>query len=102
MSVPRPDVVHNASQQVPMSSTASSNSNTPSPPQVRRRDGKKYVGCSPFADYELTTKLGEGTFGEVHKAMHKESGAVVALKRVLMHNEKEGLPITAIREIKLL
>ncbi|KAJ2712789.1 serine/threonine protein kinase, CMGC, CDC2/CDK sub, partial [Coemansia spiralis] len=50
----------------------------------------------------LTTKLGEGTFGEVHKAVHKSSGDVVALKRVLMHNEKEGLPITAIREIKLL
>ncbi|KAJ2819079.1 serine/threonine protein kinase, CMGC, CDC2/CDK sub [Coemansia erecta] len=85
-----------------MSSTASSNSNTPSPPRIRRRDGKKYVGCSPFDDYELTTKLGEGTFGEVHKAVHKETGALVALKRVLMHNEKEGLPITAIREIKLL
>ncbi|KAJ1936131.1 serine/threonine protein kinase, CMGC, CDC2/CDK sub, partial [Linderina pennispora] len=42
------------------------------------------------------------TFGEVHKAVHKATGDVVALKRVLMHNEKEGLPITAIREIKLL
>ncbi|KAJ2852247.1 serine/threonine protein kinase, CMGC, CDC2/CDK sub [Coemansia brasiliensis] len=102
MSVPRPDLVRNASQQVPMSSSASSNSNTPSPPRTRRRDGKKFVGCSPFEDYELTTKLGEGTFGEVHKAVHKATGAVVALKRVLMHNEKEGLPITAIREIKLL
>ncbi|KAI8325357.1 Pkinase-domain-containing protein, partial [Martensiomyces pterosporus] len=61
-----------------------------------------FIGCSPFEDYELTTKLGEGTFGEVHKAVHKATGAVVALKRVLMHNEKEGLPITAIREIKLL
>ncbi|KAJ2770331.1 serine/threonine protein kinase, CMGC, CDC2/CDK sub, partial [Coemansia nantahalensis] len=105
MSVPRPDAgaaAHSGSQQVPMSSTASSNSNTPSPPRDRRRDGKKFVGCSPFDDYELTTKLGEGTFGEVHKAVHKATGAVVALKRVLMHNEKEGLPITAIREIKLL
>ncbi|KAI9506901.1 kinase-like domain-containing protein, partial [Coemansia spiralis] len=61
-----------------------------------------FVGCSPFDDYELTTKLGEGTFGEVHKAVHKATGAVVALKRILMHNEKEGLPITAIREIRLL
>ncbi|PIA18077.1 Pkinase-domain-containing protein, partial [Coemansia reversa NRRL 1564] len=61
-----------------------------------------FVGCSPFEDYELTTKLGEGTFGEVHKAVHRATGAIVALKRVLMHNEKEGLPITAIREIKLL
>lgn len=27
---------------------------------------------------------------------------MVALKRILMHNEKEGMPITALREIKIL
>ncbi|KAJ2159464.1 serine/threonine protein kinase, CMGC, CDC2/CDK sub [Coemansia sp. RSA 552] len=102
MSVPQAaGQARNGSQQVPMSS-ASSNSNTPSPPRSRRRDGKKFVGCSAFDDYELTNKLGEGTFGEVHKAVHRATGAPVALKRVLMHNEREGLPITAIREIKLL
>lgn len=26
----------------------------------------------------------------------------MALKRILMHNEKEGMPITALREIKIL
>lgn len=30
------------------------------------------------------------------------TGNVVALKRIIMHNEKEGVPITAIREIKIL
>jgi len=38
----------------------------------------------------------------VHKAIHKSTGAVVALKRILMHNEKEGMPVTALREIKIL
>jgi cyclin-dependent kinase 12/13 len=38
----------------------------------------------------------------VYKARNKESGEVVALKRVRMDNEKEGFPITAIREIKIL
>ncbi|GJE86499.1 Pkinase-domain-containing protein [Phanerochaete sordida] len=47
-------------------------------------------------------KLGEGTFGEVHKAVHRMKGHQVALKRILMHNEKEGMPITALREIKIL
>lgn len=47
-------------------------------------------------------KLGEGTFGEVHKARSRKNGAVVALKKILMHNEKDGFPITALREIKLL
>ncbi|KAJ1648486.1 serine/threonine protein kinase, CMGC, CDC2/CDK sub [Coemansia erecta] len=78
---------------------SSSNS---SPMSDLQRNGKRFIGCSAFEDYELLTKLGEGTFGEVHKAVHKAAGSVVALKRVLMHNEKEGLPITAIREIKLL
>ncbi|KAJ1767452.1 serine/threonine protein kinase, CMGC, CDC2/CDK sub [Coemansia sp. RSA 1843] len=103
--VARPDMLHNSnggSQQVPVSPSSCSSSHPANSPQALRRDGKKFLGCSPFEDYELTTKLGEGTFGEVHKAVHKATGTFVALKRVLMHNEKEGLPITAIREIKLL
>uniref|UniRef100_A0A1D1YZI0 Putative cyclin-dependent kinase 9 n=1 Tax=Anthurium amnicola TaxID=1678845 RepID=A0A1D1YZI0_9ARAE len=61
-----------------------------------------FVGCSSITDYEIRDKLGEGTFGEVHKGIHKKTKNVVALKRILMHNEKEGIPITAIREIKIL
>ncbi|MCJ1361530.1 serine/threonine protein kinase, CMGC, CDC2/CDK sub [Acarospora aff. strigata] len=39
---------------------------------------------------------------EVHKARSRKNGAIVALKKILMHNEKDGFPITALREIKLL
>ena len=39
---------------------------------------------------------------EVHKAMHKGTSKSVALKRILMNNEKEGMPVTALREIKIL
>ncbi|KIJ51719.1 hypothetical protein M422DRAFT_157682, partial [Sphaerobolus stellatus SS14] len=60
------------------------------------------TGCSSIACYSITTKVGEGTFGEVHKASHKATHELVALKRVLMHNEKEGMPITALREIRIL
>lgn len=42
------------------------------------------------------------SFSEVHKAKHRETGRMVALKRILMHNEKEGMPVTALREIKIL
>ena len=38
----------------------------------------------------------------MHKAIHREKGHTVALKRILMHNEKEGMPVTALREIKIL
>ncbi|KAG9302799.1 hypothetical protein G9A89_009576 [Geosiphon pyriformis] len=61
-----------------------------------------FAGCSSITDYTILNKLGEGTFGEVHKGMHNVTGNVVALKRIIMHNEKEGIPITAIREIKIL
>ena len=64
--------------------------------------GPRFHGCSKIQDYEFLGKLGEGTFGEVSKARSKRTGAVVALKKILMHNEKDGFPITALREIKLL
>ncbi|KIP11898.1 hypothetical protein PHLGIDRAFT_33171 [Phlebiopsis gigantea 11061_1 CR5-6] len=64
--------------------------------------GKIFKGCGLQSDYDLLKKLGEGTFGEVHKAVHRTKGHTVALKRILMHNEKEGMPITALREIKIL
>ncbi|KAJ7047941.1 Pkinase-domain-containing protein [Mycena alexandri] len=64
--------------------------------------GRVFKGCGNQREYEITTKLGEGTFGEVHKALHTSTGRSVALKRILMHNEKEGMPVTALREIKIL
>ncbi|GFQ82385.1 cyclin-dependent kinase 9 [Trichonephila clavata] len=39
---------------------------------------------------------------EVFKARHRTTRKIVALKKVLMENEKEGFPITALREIKIL
>nr|CAD2124154.1 unnamed protein product [Meloidogyne enterolobii] len=52
--------------------------------------------------YEQLLKIGQGTFGEVFKARCKRTGQFVALKKILMENEKEGFPITALREIKML
>ncbi|KAF1957440.1 Pkinase-domain-containing protein [Byssothecium circinans] len=63
---------------------------------------RRFKGCSKIGEYELLQKLGEGTFGEVHKARHNRTGQIYALKKILMHNEKDGFPITALREIKLL
>lgn len=63
----------------------------------------RFYGCSQLVkDYEMLDKLGEGTFGEVHKARQKSTGALVALKRIFLHNEKEGFPLTALREIRIL
>ncbi|KAJ8113567.1 hypothetical protein ONZ43_g5127 [Nemania bipapillata] len=67
-----------------------------------QRPQNSFKGCSGIDEYELLGKLGEGTFGEVHKARSHRTGALVALKKIIMHNEKDGFPITALREIKLL
>lgn len=47
--------------------------------------------------YQKIEKLGEGTYGIVYKALIKETTAVVALKRIRLENEEEGIPCTAIR-----
>ena len=48
-------------------------------------------------------QVGQGTFGEVHKARDRRNRSkFVALKKVLMDNEKEGFPITALREVRIL
>lgn len=52
--------------------------------------------------YQKIEKLGEGTYGIVYKAQNRETGEVVALKRIRLDNEEEGVPCTAIREISLL
>jgi len=91
---------------------------------------KKYYSCSEFEElklnessqkiseykklnmssYQKVNQVGEGTFGKVYKAKLKNftkktfhaKGEFVALKKILVENEREGFPITAIREIMIL
>ena len=52
--------------------------------------------------YAIVSQVGEGTFGKVYKARNTVSGLYVALKRIRMETERDGFPVTAMREIKLL
>ena len=52
--------------------------------------------------YLTLEKVGEGTFGRVYRAEHRESGEQVALKLNKVELEDEGIPSTALREIALL
>ncbi|KAK4933820.1 hypothetical protein LTR28_011211, partial [Elasticomyces elasticus] len=46
--------------------------------------------------------VGSGTYGKVYKAIHVYTKDMVALKKIRMEGERDGFPVTAIREIKLL
>ncbi|ELU06364.1 hypothetical protein CAPTEDRAFT_177254 [Capitella teleta] len=52
--------------------------------------------------YERLEKIGEGTYGTVFKAKNRESQEIVALKRVRLDDDDEGVPSSALREICLL
>jgi len=52
--------------------------------------------------YQKLQRIGEGTYGVVYKAKHQEHGTILALKRIRLESEDEGMPCTAIREIALL
>ncbi|ESQ27811.1 hypothetical protein EUTSA_v10018665mg [Eutrema salsugineum] len=46
--------------------------------------------------------LGQGTYGVVFKATDTKNGETVAIKKIRLGKQKEGVNITALREIKLL
>lgn len=52
--------------------------------------------------YQKVDKLGEGTYGVVFRCRDKVTGEVVALKKIRLEKEDDGVPSTAIREISLL
>jgi len=53
-------------------------------------------------NFQKIEKIGEGTYGVVYKARDKLTGQFVALKKIQLETESEGVPSTAIREIALL
>lgn len=51
--------------------------------------------------FSTVDQIGEGTYGKVFQGTDSK-GKRVALKMIRMDSEKEGFPITALREIKIL
>ena len=58
--------------------------------------------ASQLNRYERQEKLGEGTYGIVYKCRDTKTGQIVALKKIRLEKEDDGVPSTAIREISLL
>ncbi|XP_025081014.1 cyclin-dependent kinase 11B-like isoform X2 [Pomacea canaliculata] len=59
-------------------------------------------GCRSVEEFHCLNRIEEGTFGVVYRARDKKTGEIVALKRLKMEKEKEGFPITSLREINTL
>ena len=53
-------------------------------------------------NYSILGRIGEGAHGIVFKAKKIQSGEIVALKKVALRKLEDGVPNSAIREIKAL
>lgn len=61
--------------------------------------------CRPVTVFSKVHKIGEGTYGDVYLARDRESSQLVALKRVKLSSsgfDREGMPLTSVREVSLL
>lgn len=73
-----------------------------SPVEVKK-ELPKYLpalqGCRSVEEFLCLNRIEEGTYGVVYRAKDKKTDEIVALKRLKMEKEKEGFPITSLREI---
>uniref|UniRef100_A0A0N4ZD12 Protein kinase domain-containing protein n=1 Tax=Parastrongyloides trichosuri TaxID=131310 RepID=A0A0N4ZD12_PARTI len=62
------------------------------------------AGCNRYSldDFVNLEKVGEGTYGVVYKSKHRDTGSIVALKKIRIEADEEGVPATAIREVAML
>merc|ERR1711937_203801 len=68
--------------------------------EMNESDRKKEL--KKLSNYERLEKIGEGTYGVVYKCRYKPTDTLVALKKIRLDGEDEGIPSTSVREISLL
>ena len=62
----------------------------------------KLTSCRSVDNYKQLNEIEEGTYGLVFRAQCKHTGAIVALKKLKLSQEREGFPVTSLREIATL
>ncbi|XP_014253825.1 cyclin-dependent kinase 10 [Cimex lectularius] len=58
--------------------------------------------CRSVSEFEKLNRIGEGTYGIVYRARDTKNDSIVALKKVRMEHERDGLPLSGLREISVL
>lgn len=91
----------------PPSSVENTPSRSPTPersptPVLKRTYFPAIEGCRSVEEFSWLNRIEEGTYGVVYRARDKRTDEIVALKRLKMEKEREGFPITSLREINTL
>lgn len=72
------------------------------PLKLLRYTPPEIVPCAHVDRYEPLNRIEEGSYGVVSRARDRETGEVVALKKLKLERETDGFPITSLREIQTL
>ncbi|ETN71619.1 hypothetical protein NECAME_04651 [Necator americanus] len=64
--------------------------------------GTMFSTTSLDVNQDKQSTINSGTYGVVYKAEHKETHQQVAIKKIRLEFEDEGIPATALREISML
>ena len=68
----------------------------------RRTDHPPLLPCRSVYNYTRLNHIEEGTYGVVFRAKCNDSGGIYALKKLKLEEEKQGFPITSLREVMAL
>ncbi|OWZ70477.1 cell division cycle 2-like [Cryptococcus neoformans] len=78
----------------------------PPPPRSRfappRSAHPPLVSCRSVYNYTRLNHIEEGTYGVVFRARCNDTGEIYALKKLKLDEEKQGFPITSLREVMAL
>ena len=51
-------------------------------------------------NYQILDKIGQGTYGTVYRARDVTDQGIVAIKKILLDDRDEGIPVTTLREAR--